>query len=107
MLFRMDSRKTTKSSSPVVRPTGHRYDSLLGITYFDVKKDSKRHEEAAVSAAREPASMTRLNSETSPVPASERSFVLITAVGLPMIDLSEWDIVDSPAFTCENGKEQN
>jgi hypothetical protein len=65
------------------------YDSLLGITYFDVKKDSKRHEEAAVSAAREPASMTRLNSETSPVPASERSFVLITAVGLPMIDLSE------------------
>ncbi|PLW14988.1 hypothetical protein PCASD_18284 [Puccinia coronata f. sp. avenae] len=97
----MDSRKTTKSSSPVVRPTGHR------ITYFDVKKDSKRHEEAAVSAAREPASMTRLNSETSPVPASERSFVLITAVGLPMIDLSEWDIVDSPAFTCENGKEQN
>ncbi|KNZ56390.1 hypothetical protein VP01_2414g1 [Puccinia sorghi] len=95
MLFRKASSKISKSSKTPSRSTVRGYDSLLGITYFDINQDLNRQKGATTPAAcRESNSTTPLCSSETPSESTsprelERSFVLIGAIGLPVIDLSD------------------
>ncbi|WAQ89206.1 hypothetical protein PtA15_10A630 [Puccinia triticina] len=99
MLFRKNSNKATRSPKAASGAKGIHYDCLLGISYFDLNKESKRSKAMSKSSSKSSNSTTPLSDVantaelTTPEPA--RSFVLIAVVGLPAIDLSDWFIVDS------------
>ncbi|KAA1118086.1 hypothetical protein PGT21_031124 [Puccinia graminis f. sp. tritici] len=101
MLFRKNSNKTTRAPKAAAGNRVALYDSLLGISYFELNKDAKRSKGMSKSASKNstpttpPCDVDQAPGPAPPVP--ERSFVLIAVVGLPPIDLSDWYIVESPA----------
>ncbi|KAH9449713.1 hypothetical protein Pst134EA_019619 [Puccinia striiformis f. sp. tritici] len=99
MLFRKNSTKATRAPKSVSPPSGLHYDTLLGISYFDLNKESKRSKGMSKLASKKSESTTPLisadNSSGSSSPREpERSFVLVGVIGLPRIDLSDWYIVE-------------
>ncbi|KAI7948884.1 hypothetical protein MJO29_010549 [Puccinia striiformis f. sp. tritici] len=97
-----NSTKATRAPKSVSPPSGlpdADYDTLLGISYFDLNKESKRSKGMSKLASKKSESTTPLisadNSSGSSSPREpERSFVLVGVIGLPRIDLSDWYIVE-------------
>ncbi|KAI9618649.1 hypothetical protein KEM48_006628 [Puccinia striiformis f. sp. tritici PST-130] len=60
MLFRKNSTKATRAPKSVSPPSGLHYDTLLGISYFDLNKESKRSKGMSKLASKKSESTTPL-----------------------------------------------